>query len=176
VAPKSLILQWKDEIINYSSIPITVMLHYRTENSRLGIYDFVITTYETLNTPKGDTLYHVNLNGIILDEVHTIRNPRTIKHRNCCKLKGEIRWGLTGTPISNKYLDIYSIFKWIRLLGIQKPWCTTIHQATSDCIGRHKDKGIVYMGKMVNVMILRREKNVILEDLRPAILKNIKIP
>lgn len=51
---------------------------------------------------------------IILDEAHTIRNARTKTAQVIFKLKSRARWALTGTPVHNKELDLFSLLKFLR--------------------------------------------------------------
>lgn len=37
--------------------------------------------------------------------------------QSCCELKGKRRWGLTGTPIQNKEMDLFSLWKFIKVKG-----------------------------------------------------------
>ena len=59
-------------------------------------------------------LFNVNWNRIILDEAHAIKNSSTLRAKGICELKSKFRWCLSGTPIQNKILDIYSLFKFLR--------------------------------------------------------------
>lgn len=43
-----------------------------------------------------------------------IRNHNTAMSKGCCDLRGKIRWGLTGTPIQNKHMDVYTMLKYLK--------------------------------------------------------------
>lgn len=48
---------------------------------------------------------------IILDEAHCIKNHKSLTAIAMCRLKAGCRWGLTGTPIQNDLLDMYSLLR-----------------------------------------------------------------
>lgn len=48
---------------------------------------------------------------IILDEAHNVKNPRVQTSIAVCKLQAQARWAVTGTPIQNNLLDMYSLMK-----------------------------------------------------------------
>ncbi|KAJ3775263.1 SNF2 family N-terminal domain-containing protein [Lentinula raphanica] len=53
---------------------------------------------------------------LVLDEAHEIRNPEAKKTLAALAVKAVLVWCLTGTPIQNRLLDLYSFF---HLLGIE---------------------------------------------------------
>lgn len=57
------------------------------------------------------TLMHFKV--IILDEVHEFMNPSGARHKVVLALseKAEIMRGLTGTPVSSSYVNVYGIYK-----------------------------------------------------------------
>jgi transcription termination factor 2 len=62
-------------------------------------------------------LHKVEWSRIIYDEAHHLRNLKTKVHDGACKLKADIRWMVTGTPINNKLNDLYALCK---VLGLAK--------------------------------------------------------
>lgn len=60
-------------------------------------------------------LFRIRWDRLVLDEAHMIRNHSTAVSKGCCELRAEKRWGLTGTPIQNKHMDVYSMLKFLRV-------------------------------------------------------------
>jgi len=59
-------------------------------------------------------LFQVRWERVILDEAHTIRNPKTMLAQGVVQLDAKFRWCLTGTPLHNKLKDIYSLFNFLK--------------------------------------------------------------
>ena len=60
---------------------------------------------------KNVALLAVGWERIILDEAHQVRNPKAQTAQAVCRLRAARRWALTGTPIHNKELDMYSLIR-----------------------------------------------------------------
>jgi SWI/SNF-related matrix-associated actin-dependent regulator of chromatin subfamily A3 len=54
---------------------------------------------------------------VVLDEGHTIRNPRSKGSLAACALRADSRWTLTGTPIINTLKDLYSQVRFLQMSG-----------------------------------------------------------
>lgn len=92
---------WK--IINAdSSIP------FRFMKMRPAVY---ITNYEKLYICP--SFFQKQWNRIVLDEAHKIRNGDGQLAFYLRKLKADIRWAVTGTPLVNSLKDVVSLFAFI---------------------------------------------------------------
>ena len=122
-----------------------------------------------------DYIKSQKIGGVIVDEVHKIKNPKTQQGKAVANNLREAKFkiGLTGTPITNNPLDLWNILNW---LG-----------ATRDNYFAFRNKYVIlggWEGKQVmgfknlnnlnadlQQIMLRRTKNDVI-DLPPKIYKN----
>jgi non-specific serine/threonine protein kinase len=135
VAPASLLANWASEIERFAPSLKTIVAHRSAlpaadftalEPERLANLDLVITSYGSLlRTPwLASTSWHL----VVLDEAQAIKNPDAKQSRAAKKLNARARFALTGTPIENRLLDLWSIFDFINpgLLGSSKEFTTLV--------------------------------------------------
>lgn len=61
---------------------------------------------------------------IVLDEAHSIKNHKSLTALSICRLRARSRWALTGTPIQNDLLDMYSLLRLVHVCH----WLFPAHQ------------------------------------------------
>ncbi|XP_044253084.1 transcription termination factor 2-like [Tribolium madens] len=121
VCPASLIYQWSEAIKRRTKRGLlSVKVHHGTKHETkpkgLAEHDIVITSYTIImnENSRDGAAFGVHWRRIILDEAHQIRNHTSKTSEAICRLSGKSRWALTGTPVDNKELDMYAIFKFLR--------------------------------------------------------------
>ncbi|KAF9565547.1 hypothetical protein CPC08DRAFT_815314 [Agrocybe pediades] len=135
VSPLSVLSNWEKQIKDHCT-PGTVSscVYYGSTRSlsaeELQKYDIVITTYQTITGEHTDgsaggnsskkkkterTLFDVPWKRVILDEGHTIRNPKTKAAKAVYGLNASRRWVLTGTPIINSPRDLGSLLTFLQI-------------------------------------------------------------
>ncbi|XP_043252676.1 transcription termination factor 2 isoform X3 [Colletes gigas] len=159
VCPASLLSQWENEIRNRCRRSLLSIEVYHGTNrehvpKKLARNDVVITTYNILNREfkSMSTSYKIHWERVILDEAHVIRNHKSQASEAICGLVANKRWALTGTPIQNKELDLYSILKFLKCtpfddLRVWKRWVDNKNAA-----GRQR------LTTVMNTLMLRRTK------------------
>merc|ERR1719158_275866 len=109
---------------------------------------------EDLGTKKtASELLNVAWERIILDEAHQIRNPKSLTSQAVCRLRAARRWCVTGTPIQNKELDLYSLLRFLRCYPFDEyaVWKKWIDNKSAQSQER--------MNTLVRTLLLRRTKD-----------------
>lgn len=108
--PTSLVYNWEKEAERFT--PALKILNYTgvkrvKDVKRFANYDLVITSYGLIRQDI-DLLTEFNFNYVILDESQVIKNPESSISKRVKELNASFRLILTGTPIENTTLDLWS--------------------------------------------------------------------
>lgn len=169
VVPTSLIHNWENEIRKFT--PSLKSYRYvgiqRRKNTNLQAisqyYDIILTTYGTLRN-DADTLASFPFYYVILDESQYIKNPVSKTYKAALQLKSEYRLVITGTPIENSLMDLWSQINFLNpgLLGNLKYF----KQEYILPIEKHNDEDQQNkLRKLIRPFILRRTKDEVARDL-----------
>lgn len=170
VVPSSLMYNWKKEFEKFT--PDTkVLIISGTKDQRDELiktkddYDIIITSYPLI---RRDLEYYTQdeFNYCILDEGQYIKNPDTKTAQYVKKIKSKHRLVLTGTPIENNLMELWSIFDFI-LPGYLK----TKKEFKKEFI-RYEERNHEKLVRLINPFILRRKKNDVLSEL-PEKIENV---
>ncbi|KAJ6587041.1 SNF2 family N-terminal domain-containing protein [Mycena vulgaris] len=135
VAPLSVISNWEKQIDDHCVRGcLSYYVYYGSKREispkELQKFDVVITTYQTVAGEHDDrdaaapskkkkkverTLFGIQWKRVVLDEAHTIRNPKTKMAKAVCALAAERRWALAATPIINSPKDLGSILTFLQI-------------------------------------------------------------
>jgi len=115
VVPASLLANWQEELARFAPKMTVVTLHGsgrdRHRDAARGA-DVVLTSYGTLTR---DRAFHLKQEYalVVADEASLLRNPDSEISRTMAKLPAARRVALSGTPIENRPLDLWAIFRFV---------------------------------------------------------------
>lgn len=173
IMPTSLIYNWKRESKKFT--PKLKVYDYTGTNRQKDIslfegYDLVVTSYGIVRRDiEYLTSYYFNY--VILDESQAIKNPSSNISKAVRELNSKHRLILTGTPLENSTMDLWSQMSFINpgLLG-QKSFFKKKYQQPIE-----KQQSEEHTQKLYNVIkpfILRRHKSQVAKEL-PEKIENI---
>ncbi|MDR2368675.1 MAG: DEAD/DEAH box helicase [Deltaproteobacteria bacterium] len=129
VAPASLLANWRMEAAKFaptlklatwhvSETPKAVLAGWAKKPAALKKFDLVITSYG-MAYRQLETFQETHWNMVILDEAQAIKNPHSGQSQAVRNIKAKARLVLTGTPIENRLMDLWSLFDFLNpgLLG-----------------------------------------------------------
>ena len=159
VCPKSLVFNWISEFSRFDGATQVTAI-YGPESQRSGIIAGInygekavyVTSYDSLRNDIGK--YTGEFNFGILDEAQYIKNVHAQKTLSVKELQVRHRFALTGTPIENSVVDLWSIFDYIM-------------PGYFDELSQFKSSDTAVIARKAAPFILRRVKEDVLEDLPP---------
>ena len=115
VAPTSLIYNWKSELEKFAESLKVAVVHGAKRKEiieNIQEYDVLLTSYGTLK--RDIELYEdIEFGYCILDEGQNIKNPDAESTKIVKAINSKNRFVLTGTPIENNLMELWSIFDFI---------------------------------------------------------------
>ncbi len=172
VCPATLKHQWQKEIERFSHEKAEIVQGFRVD--RLKQYRqsdayFLILNYETLLRDIPELKKHAP-DFMILDEAQRIKNYAT-KTANAVKaIPKKHSLVITGTPIENRLIDLYSITQFIDPELLAPLWEFSMNHCYFDKNKKNKITGYYNLQALKEKMsgvLLRREKKEVLQQLPP---------
>ncbi len=117
ITPTSLIHNWKSEIDKFAQ-SLNIGIAHGTKKEREKVitnikdYDVILTTYGSLRNDL-EKYEEINFDYCIIDEAQNIKNPTAISTDAVKSIKAKNRFALTGTPIENNLVELWSIFYFV---------------------------------------------------------------
>jgi hypothetical protein len=171
LCPTSVVGNWKREIQRFAP-SLRVMVHHGSDRASgeefvamAQEHDVIISTYG-LARRDVDDLARVLWSDVILDEAQNIKNPQAKQTQAIRKLPGANRIALTGTPVENRLLELWSIMQFLNpgflgsQAGFRKDFALPIERYQNQ-VATERLKGLV------GPFILRRVKTdpTVIQDL-----------
>ncbi|WP_018476309.1 DEAD/DEAH box helicase [Pontibacter roseus] len=166
VMPTSLIYNWLNEAQKFTP-QLRILTYtgtYRDKNVELfNDYDLVLTSYGIVRLDS-ELLQSYFFDYIILDESQAIKNPDSNTSRSVRSLKSRHRLILTGTPVENSTMDLWSQMSFINpgLLGTKHFFRNEFLKP----IEKQKDEQKTRrLHALIKPFILRRHKSQVAKEL-----------
>lgn len=178
VVPTSLAYNWEHEFDSFASqIKKTICIGSKEKRKHilkdLNKINVIITTYGLLR--EDEEIYeNLNFNTMIIDEAQNIKNNHAGITKVVKSIKAETKFALTGTPLENSILELWSIFDFIMpgyLANLTK------FQSKYKIKDFDEDSEILIKGlsKQINPFILRRKKSDVVKELPEKLINDIYI-
>ena len=164
VCPKSVLDVWAGEVEKFAPGLRVQVLRNKVEldlDKLASDVDLLVVNYSQLRV-CAEKLTGVEWLSIILDEGQQIKNPDSKAAKTARMLKGENRLVLTGTPIENRLLDIWS------LMAFAMPGVLGDRKYFREHFDKRKDSGSqIRLAARLRPFLLRRTKGQVAMDLPP---------
>lgn len=179
VCPKSLCYNWKNEFSLWAK-DIQVINVIGGVNERKQIIEGIKNKEKTIYVSSYDSLRNdidlyksKKFNFLVLDEAQSIKNHNTLKAKSVKKIKSSHRFVLTGTPIENSVVDLWSIFDFLmpEYLGDYSSFRSKYEEAV---VSGNAEEVVDQLIRKISPFVLRRTKKEVLKDL-PDKIETIQI-
>lgn len=172
VTPTSLIHNWKSEFEKFAP-SLSVGISHGLKKERLNIiknindFDIILTTYGSLRNDI-EEYEKLHFDYCIIDEAQNIKNPLASSSDAVKSINAINKFALTGTPIENNLLELWSIFDFIMpgyLYSLTK----------FNAIFIKDPEQVENLKRMIKPFILRRTKSQVIKELPPKIEKEFYV-
>jgi SNF2 family DNA or RNA helicase len=170
VCPSSLVFNWAAEAQKWFP-DLKVALHAGSKRGELPQVDLVITSYAILRIDS-EKFNAAEFDIAVLDEAQQIKNPEAQVSKAVHALKARHRFALSGTPVENSLLDLWSImhFALPGYLGPRKAFIERfekpLRKGGDPALGRR-------LARRLKPVVLRRLKTEVAKDL-PARIEQVR--
>ncbi len=116
ICPKTLLFNWAAEIEKFNK-SLSFIIYEGSKKERKNILkdlqvNILFASYSIIQNDI-ELLEKIDFEYIILDEAQHIKNPTALRTRAVKKLKAQHKMALSGTPIENNPVELWSIFDFL---------------------------------------------------------------
>ncbi|WP_411169982.1 SNF2-related protein [Clostridium sp. MB05] len=174
IAPTSVVYNWKNEFEKFAD-GLKIGIIHGSINERNKVkddykkYDVLLTTYGTLRSDY-EWYKDKEFDFCIIDEAQNIKNKKSKITELVKSIKANYKLALTGTPIENNLLELWSIFDFIM------PGYLYNEERFKNRFLNGDDESLKELKELISPFILRRLKEDVLDELPDKIEKEYLIP
>ncbi len=168
VCPASVVHNWEREARSFAPSLRVALATSGAGRTHLiqeaRAHDLLVTNYALLR--RDIALWsQAKLGAVLLDEAQFIKNPDAAVSRAACQLGAKHRLALTGTPLENRALDLWSIMAFANpgLLGPRKRFGDRYDRPNAPAHLRR------LLAARLRPVLLRRMKSEVAKDLPPRV-------
>ena len=160
VCPRGVMEHWQDLLSRFAP-HLRVHLYHGSGRSLEGMapgISVVLTTYDIM-VRSAEELRSRSWRVAVFDEAQRIKNPRTKAARAARRIPADHRIALTGTPLENRLLELWSVVDLIApgYLGSERQFRETHRSPTQ--------QQLLGLRKRLGILTLRRVKEQVLSEL-----------
>ncbi|MDR1971507.1 MAG: DEAD/DEAH box helicase [Treponema sp.] len=180
VCPATLKAQWKQEIEKFTGEKALILSGppaEREKQYRSPDYFFFMVNYETV-LRDSQAINRAEFDFLILDEAQKIKNYETKTASAVKRLKAKHTLVITGTPIENRLIDIYSILNAIDPHYLGPLWEFSYQHCLFDPDKPNKINGyydLQNLNALLAGILIRREKQGVLSQLPDVQQKDVPV-
>lgn len=172
VAPTSLIYNWKDEFTKFAPNLVVEVLNESKDKREeiledISNKDVIITTYNLLKRDL-EEYKNINFDYCFIDEAQAIKNPDSQNSEAVKEVNSEYKFALTGTPMENSLMELWSIFDFIMpgYLYDRKRFTVRYYKKLNE-----SKEVLEEIHTLIKPFILRRKKRDVIKELPDKIEK-----
>lgn len=116
ICPTSVIHNWESEFSKWANFSVSIyhganrdLIHDKLEAHGVEV---LITSFDTYRI-HGTSLSVIKWGIVIIDEAHRLKNEKSKLYKACSEIKTLRRYGLTGTIMQNKIMELFNLFDWV---------------------------------------------------------------
>ena len=170
ICPASVLHNWRREAERFTPHLKVLVLESgaarHAMRKQIPQHDLIVTNYALLRRDL-EELQKFGFRTVILDEAQFIKNPGAQVTQSVKQLKSEHRLALTGTPLENRLLDLWSIVDFVQpgYLGNQEHFLETYEPKGAENPEMEQRIARRRLSAKLRPLLLRRMKKHVAKDL-----------
>ena len=173
VCPTSLVFNWLDEAKKFTpDLKVEYIKDWKTAFSEIKKdTQVVIVSYWIIANLSEKWSLKEKFHYLILDEAQNIKNPQAKRTKSICKIVSKYRLALSGTPIENNLMELWSGFNFL-----MPGFLNNLSNFKGKYMWANTDKeSMANLSAKVKPFILRRKKEDVLKELPAKVEEVIKL-
>lgn len=169
VCPASVVPVWQSEASRFFPHMKLRQLRKGEDFSTSQPGELWVASYSQLRRHK-PLLTDMEFGYAVLDEAQSIKNPDAKVTQTCLSIRARRRIALTGTPLENRLLDVWTIFRFLMpgLLGPRRIFENALADSPDEIAARLRSQ--------ITPFVLRRTKKDVLKELPDKVMMDLICP